>query len=201
MIHHCLRLPNQTSGMEQCCVHPGMPKCVGGALEDCGGQTEVASCPQSAVLLWTAMVLASLIPGLMNAGWQATKLTHEQLKSTNLRCPSKSWACMHEINKEETLPVCLIVLLHVGAQTESVAFLAKTLTGTELWGLCGNLFIQLSKLHNQYDSDIIVMIWSSVFPFRWEKPLHMCSQIILTCLHICRHSPSYHPCILTWHAK
>ena len=45
--------------------------------EDSGGQTEVMSCPQSAALLQRAVVFASPIPGLMNTGWWATKLTHK----------------------------------------------------------------------------------------------------------------------------
>ena len=62
-----------------------------GTLEDFSGCTEVASCPQSAVLLQMAVVLASLIQGLMNVGWRATQLMHKQLKKTNLRHPSKPW--------------------------------------------------------------------------------------------------------------
>ena len=77
---------------------------VTGMLEDFGGLTEVMFYPQSAILLQMVVVLASPILGLMNAGWQATWLTHKQLKNTNLRHPSEPWAHMYKVNKEETLP-------------------------------------------------------------------------------------------------
>ena len=90
--------------MEQYRAHPEMPKYVTGMLENFTGHTEVVSYCQSAILLQMAVVLTPLIPGLMNAGWQATWLTHKQLKDTNLRHPSKPWAHTYEISKEETLP-------------------------------------------------------------------------------------------------
>ena len=73
-------------------------------LEDFSGHTEVASCPQSAVCLQTAVVPASLIQGLMNAEYWPTQLVHKQLKKTNSRHPSTPWMHTYEINKEETLP-------------------------------------------------------------------------------------------------
>ena len=73
-------------------------------LEEFGGCTKVTSCSQSTILLQTAVVLASLIPGLRDAGWQATQLTHKQLKNTNLRHPHIHWAYTYKINKEETPP-------------------------------------------------------------------------------------------------
>ena len=72
-------------------------------LEDYGGWTEVASCPQRAVHLQTIVVLASAIPGLMNTGWWATWLVHKQLKKTNVRHPSEPLMHIYEINKEEAL--------------------------------------------------------------------------------------------------
>ena len=50
------------------CVYICMHICVTGMLKDFGGCTKVMSCPQSTVLLQMAVVLASLIPGVMNAG-------------------------------------------------------------------------------------------------------------------------------------
>ena len=46
VIHHGLRLLNQTSGIVQCWAHPGMPKCVMRVMEDFGGHTEVVSSPK-----------------------------------------------------------------------------------------------------------------------------------------------------------
>ena len=43
--------------------------CVMGMLEDVGGHTDVTFCPQSTIHLQSAVVLASLIHSLMNAGW------------------------------------------------------------------------------------------------------------------------------------
>ena len=85
-----------------------------------GGQTKVASCPQSVVHLWTVMVLASLIPGLMNTGWWATWLVHKQLKKTNFRYPSEPWMHTYEINKKRHFPVCFIIPLHAGSSPRSI---------------------------------------------------------------------------------
>ena len=50
----------------------------------CAHQVKVY--PICTTSLWRAVVLATLIPGLIDAGWQATLLTYKQLKDTNSRC-------------------------------------------------------------------------------------------------------------------
>ena len=43
--------------------------------------------PTCATLLRRAVVLAFLVPGQIDAGWQATQLMHKQLKHANSGCP------------------------------------------------------------------------------------------------------------------
>ena len=81
------------------CIHSYLHVYVTGMLGDLSGLTKVVIYPQSAILFWMAVVLASLIPGLINAGWWTIWLAHKQLKITNWRHPSKPWAHMSEINK------------------------------------------------------------------------------------------------------
>ena len=57
-----------------------------GTLGEFGGLTEVAIYPTFATPLQRAVVLASLVPGPVDAGWQVTQLTHKQLKHTNSGC-------------------------------------------------------------------------------------------------------------------
>ena len=52
-------------------------------LDGFGGLTEVAIYPMDTTLFWKAVVLAFLVPGYIDAGWQATQLTYKQLNHTN----------------------------------------------------------------------------------------------------------------------
>ena len=51
----------------------------------------------------------------------------------------------------------------------------------------GALFIELLNLHQQYNSDIMIMTSQSASSSRQEKPLCMCSRVMPTHLHICIH--------------
>ena len=64
------------------CDSPGM-------LGEFGGLTEFTDYLMCATLLQKAVALAALVLGLIDAGWQATWLTHKQLKHTNSGCPRK----------------------------------------------------------------------------------------------------------------
>ena len=55
-------------------------------LDGFGGLTEVAIYPTCATSLQRAVVLAFLVPGQIDAGWQVTWMTYKQLKHTNSRC-------------------------------------------------------------------------------------------------------------------
>ena len=176
-----------------------------GMLGDFGGCTEVMSYHQSAILLQTAVVLATPVLGLMNAGWQATWLTHKQLKNTNLRHPSEPWPCTYEINKGEMFSC----MLNSPTPCRTLRYLEQRVGGlphqtpNQIWplGLVQEPFL--------YNSQIMQSVWlwhhsngiTMVFPFRWEMPSCMCSWVMLTHLHIHRHPPTYPPCILTWPAK
>ena len=136
------------------------------------GQTDVVSCPQSAVHLQMVMVLASLIPGLMNTGWWATWLVHKQLKKTNLRHPSESWMHPHEINKE-----IFPCMFYNPTPCRTPKYLEQSIGGlnppemnlnsfpSELNSpgtLCESPFISP-------DHDIMVMMsWASAITFKWE---------------------------------
>ena len=52
---------------------------VTGTLGEFSGLTEVAIYPVCATLLQRGVVLASAIPGSIDAGWWATQLAHKQL--------------------------------------------------------------------------------------------------------------------------
>ena len=59
-------------------------------------------------------------------------------------------------------------------------------------GAQARAFYKIVKLCNQYNHNVIVMTsQSSVFPFRWEMPWHMCSQVMLTFLHISQLTPMH----------
>ena len=53
----------------------GNPKC------EFGGLTDVTIYPTCTTQLWRAVAHASPIPGLIDAGWQVTQLTHKQLNT------------------------------------------------------------------------------------------------------------------------
>ena len=88
------------------------------------------------------------------------------------------------------------------ARKESVALLPKPKPELNPQCSCRSLLYTMIDLHKQYNSDLMIMMsQSSASSFRWEKPLHMCSRVMLTCL--CSHrcpwpTPLY---ILTWTAK
>ena len=54
-----------------------------GMLDEFGGLTEVTIYPMCATALQRAAVLAFPVLGQIDAGWQATQLTHKQLKHTD----------------------------------------------------------------------------------------------------------------------
>ena len=56
-------------------------------LAEFSGLTKVTIDPICTTLLWRVVVLASPVLGPIDAGWQATQLTHKQLKHTNSGCP------------------------------------------------------------------------------------------------------------------
>ena len=57
-------------------------------LDVFGWLTKVMIYSCSTILLQSVVVLASLIPGLIVAGWQDIWLTHKQLNNTNWGCLS-----------------------------------------------------------------------------------------------------------------
>ena len=174
-------------------------------LENFSRHAQVLSCPQSAVCLQTAAVLASLIQGLMNAGWWATQLMHKQLKKTNLRHPSELWMHTYKINNEETLTYMFYSPTPCRTQRyveQSIGDLPHQKPNQNwMQGLMQEPFYTILILHNQNSHDIITMMsWSSAFSFWWEMPWHMCSRVMLTCLCIHRY-PQLTPCIPAWPAK
>ena len=58
-----------------------------GMLDEFGGLTEVTIYPACTTQLQRVVVLAFLVLGQIDAGWQATWLTHKQLKHANSGCP------------------------------------------------------------------------------------------------------------------
>ena len=66
----------------------GCQKCDSlGMLDEFGGHTKVMIYPTYTTLLRRAEVLAFPVPCQIDAGWQATWLTHKQLNHTNSGCP------------------------------------------------------------------------------------------------------------------
>ena len=55
--------------------------------DESGGLTEVTIYPTCAISLQRVVVLAFLVLGQIDTGWQDTQLTCKQLKHTNSRCP------------------------------------------------------------------------------------------------------------------
>ena len=80
--HYSLGLPNQTSGIMQL-LRPtqGCQKCDSGMQGEFSGLTKVKIYPVCATPLQRAVVLASPVPDPIDAGWQATCLTHKQTKA------------------------------------------------------------------------------------------------------------------------
>ena len=70
-------------------AHPGMPEMwpSQGMLDGSGGLAKVMIYSACATSLQRAVVLATLIWGLIVAEWQATQLTYKQLRHTNSRYP------------------------------------------------------------------------------------------------------------------
>ena len=57
-----------------------------GIVDGFNGLTKVVIYPACATQLQRTAVLTFLIPGQIDAGWQATQLTHKQLKHTSSGC-------------------------------------------------------------------------------------------------------------------
>ena len=148
--------------------------------------------PRSTILLWMAVVLASPIPGLTNAGWQATQLAHKQLQDTNSSIQANLGCILLRYTNKGTLPC----MFHSPTPSEAEIpgtdsqwpYLPKIQTEIEPPGLMWEPLYRIVTLCKQHNSDVMIMTsQSSASSFRWERHLCMHSRVMLTCLHICRH--------------